>query len=178
MPLEIDAYPDLKLALHGGLDIVSPIHVKGTEYNYPAAVIDLKLATSRFNEHGKYCWGVPQYMDMMQIVLYSTITNLPGFYYIFDYKEKTGNGHLLLPVATMAMFPNGPQTQEDEKYYTLAKQRLSDIKVSVKKTVEQVMKMDSEGYVETPSYENCDRCPLSKMYPNGTCDKMNFIKRM
>ncbi len=178
MELQIKEYPDVKLKLTGGLDIVSPIDVPKTDYKYDMAVIDLKLTMSRFNEHGKYCWGVPQYLDLTQGVLYSTITGLPFFYLLFDYKEKTGNGHILIPVATMAMFPNGLQDPKDEQYYNSAKQRLVDLRVNVKTAVEQVMMIDSQGYPERPSYSNCERCPLSKLYPNGTCEYVNFIKQI
>jgi len=177
-PLSFSQYPNLKLNLSGGLDIVSPISVPKTKYDYAAAVIDIKLTMSRFNEHGHYCWALPQYMDFTQGVLYSTITGLPFFYLIFDYKEKKGNGHLLLPVATMAMFPNGLVNPEDEEYYNMAKQRASDLRVNVKTTVEQVLMMDAQGYPEKPSYDNCERCPISKLYPGGTCEYVNFIKRV
>jgi len=178
MPAQYDCYPDIKFFLNGSLDILSPITVPKTNFNYPMAVIDIKLAMSRFNQHGKYSWGLPQYMDFTQGVLYSTITNLPFFYLIFDYKEKSGNGHLLLPVATMAMFPNGLERAEDEPFYNLAKQRQSDLRVNVKTVAEQILKCDSEGYPENPSYDNCDRCPISKLYPGGTCEYVNFIKRV
>ena len=178
MAIEYKEYPDIDFSLSGGMDIISPISVPKTNYNYDAAVIDIKLTMSRFNEHGKYCWALPQYMDLTQGVLYSTLTGIPFFYLVFDYKEKRGNGHLLLPVATMAMFPNGYSSVEEEQYYNVAKQRQSDLRVNIKTVIEQVIMMHAEGYPERPSYSNCDMCPISKLYPGGTCEYVNFIKKI
>jgi len=177
MLLDYAQYPDIKLTLNGGMDIVTPINVPKTDYNYYAAVVDIKLTMSRFNEHGKYCWGLPQYMDVTQGVLYSALTGLPFFYNVFDYKEKTGNGHLLLPVATMAMFPNGPTSLEEEEGFNMAKQRDSDLRVNLKTVVELVVGMDAEKYPEKPSYNNCDNCPVSKL-AGGPCEYVNFIKKI
>lgn len=178
MKLEYKEYPHIDFKLTAGMDIVSSIKVPKTNYNYSAAVIDIKLTMSRFNEHGKYCWALPEYMDLTQGVLYSTITGLPFFYLVFDYKEKTGNGHLLLPVATMAMFKDGVQLIADEPFVIIAKQRESELRVNIKTAIEQVLFSDAEGYKEIPSYNNCDRCPISKLYPGGTCEYVNFIKKV
>lgn len=177
-PISFEQHPQVEFMLKGGLDLLTPVDFPDTKFKYDTAIVDIKLTGSRFNEHGKYCWGLPEYMDMTQGVLYSTITGLPFFYLVFDYKEKRGNGHVPIPVSTMAMFPNGLEDPEEEPYYNLAKKRAVDLKVNIKTTVEQILLMDSMGYPERPSYNNCELCPLNKFYPGGTCEHANFIKRV
>ena len=111
--------------------------------------------------------------------LYSTITNLPFFYLVFDYKSSGGNGHTLIPVVTMASVKENPTSIEEENDLKLAKQRLIDLRISVKTTIEHVMMMEGEDFPTVPTYDNCRYCPLNHLNnPKGVCKEANFVKRI
>ena len=112
-------------------------------------------------------------MDFTQAILYSTVTNLPFFYLIFDYKAKD-RGHRLIPVNTMAMHPN---SNADDPGLIQAKQRDVDLRGSVRKTIEEVIKMDYDGYPAKGGYDECQNCPINPIFPGGTCDHANALKQ-
>jgi hypothetical protein len=166
-------HPNVVFKITGTIDLISPIDAG--IHKYPAAAIDIKLPKDRDNEHGEYSWGLPQYMDHTQGVLYSFLTDFPFFYLIFDYRSKD-RGHKLIPVITMAMFPDG-ETLENRKAYTVARQRQSDLKLSVKEVISTVMRWDYEKYPTHASYDNCKNCPLNPQN-GGSCPDYNVIKEI
>jgi len=169
--VEYEEYPNVEIVIDAVIDLISPISIR--DYNLDAAIFDLKLPMDRNNEHGKFSWGLPQYMDHTQAVLYSHILNLPFFYLLFDYK-KNDKGHKLIPVATLSMFPEG-KTAANEQSYLLAKQREIDLKLNIKEVIRLIMEWDYKGYPEFGSDDNCKKCPLNPLY-GGNCIHHNSIK--
>ncbi len=156
-------FKDMNLILEGVADIITPVHIKG--FNYDLAGIDLKLAGDRDNTHGEYCWGSPQYLDPVQLVLYSYLFNIPFAYLIFDYKAQD-MGYSFIPVATKAM-----EADLSEEFRLLARQREAGLIAVVKNTIETITMWDSEGYPVTANSENCKKCPLNPVNNlGGTCE--------
>jgi len=183
-------FPEIDIYLHGAMDLVSPIHVKQTDFNFDAAVIDIKLTRDRNQEHGEYAWGKPEYLDVNQIVHYSETNMLPGFYLVFDYNAKSAkrnhsaNGHKLVPVITVPMLQAmGHRLDYDHPDMIKARQRRTDWKLTVKDTVEKVIQMHNEEYLCIPSYDECSECPLnmavSPLVDDKTaCKYANHIQRI
>ena len=182
MPIEIERFPDIKFKLSVTGDMITPVNIKG--YSYPLIVTDLKLTKDRTSEFSEYCWGKPEYMDFFQIILYSTVFNIPGAYLVFDYKPEN-RGHIFLPVATMAMFPDGkPKDHALQGGYETAKLRAQDLQIGLKNTAYTILKWHAEGYPTEPSYDACDKCPLNPKNqlkeedPRYICQEASAIKRV
>ncbi len=158
-----DRFEGMKMVLEGVADIITPVHIKG--FDYDLAGIDLKLAGDRDNTHGEYCWGSPQFLDPIQLVIYSYLFKIPFAYLIFDYKAQD-MGYRFIPVATMAMEADLP-----DDFKLLARQREADLMAVVKNTIEQIVMWDSEGYPVTANSMNCERCPMNPVNNlGGTCE--------
>lgn len=165
-----ERYKHINILLEGVADVITPVHVKG--FNYELAGIDLKLTKDRDTVHGEYCWGAPQFLDPIQLVIYSYIFNLPFAYLVFDYKPQD-RGYRFIPVATRAMEDNLP-----DDYKLLARQREASMKATVKNTIEKIVMWDLEGYSVTPNSKNCKDCPLNPANNMGGTCKDAFIPQI
>jgi len=171
IPIDMgDRYKDIEILLEGVADIITPVHIKG--FDYDLAGIDLKLAKDRDNVHGEYCWGAPQFLDPIQLVLYSYLFNIPFAYLVFDYKPQD-MGYRFIPVATRAMEDDLP-----EEYKLLARQREASMKAMVKNTIEKIVMWDLEGYPVTANSKNCKGCPLNPANNLGGTCKDVFIPQI
>lgn len=178
--LEYDKFPEIKFKFEGSADLVTPVTVDG--FNYHRIVLDLKLTIDRNSRFGEYCWGEPQFMDVTQTVFYSYLASIPAAYLVFDYK-KNDRGHKLIPVATKAMFPKNKQFEGNETF-RIARQRQEDLNILIKDTIHLILKWHSEGYLENPGYDNCNRCPLNSQNqikqsnPDLICDKAGMTQHI
>lgn len=180
--LEYNKFPEIEFNLEGASDIITPVTVTGFSYN--RIVLDLKLTIDRNSRFGEYCWGEPQFMDVSQIIFYSYLAKVPAAYLVFDYK-KDARGHKFIPVATEAMFPENKRSQyENNETFRTARQRQEDLNILVENTILRVIRWHNEGYEETPSYDNCDKCPLNpsnqikQSNPDFVCDKAGMIQHI
>ena len=156
--LEIERFDHIKFSLEGTADIVSHINAPGFSYN--KAITDLKLTMDRNSEFGEYSYGAPQFMDMTQGSIYSFLSGTPFALLVFDYRSRD-RGHILIPVATMAMFPKQPTDPKMLQYYNVAKDRFTDLKVVIKDTAHMILKWDALEYPIASSFEACKSCPLN-----------------
>lgn len=163
----------IKVTVSMTSDFITPI--KHGETGFDSAVVDLKLTSDLSSRFGEYCWATPEEMDLTQAVLGSALFDMPFYFLVFDYK-KDGRGHKLIPIATKAMFKNGVKP-EDENHYQLAKRRFADLKIVISNVVETILKWDSEGYVENPSYKECKSCPLSPVM-GGNCKHFALVDNL
>ena len=157
--LEIKHFEHINFELEGTGDLETPI--ESPMFSHNNALIDIKLTMDRNSEFSEFSWGAPQYMDHTQLVLYSYLSGLPAAYMVFDYKSRD-RGHKIIPVATMAMFPDGqPDDLARQQHYNAAKDRFVALKVAIKDTAHTVLKWDAEGYPAEPSFEACKSCPMN-----------------
>lgn len=156
-------FKNINIILEGVADIITPVHLKG--FDYDLAGVDLKLTKDRDNTHGEYCWGAPQFLDPIQLVIYSYLFKIPFAYLVFDYKAKD-MGYKFIPVATKAMEADLP---DDLKL--LARQREADLMAAVKNTIEKIVMWDAENYPVTANSINCEKCPMNPANNmGGTCE--------
>jgi len=161
IPLEYDEHPGIKFWLKVHADLVSPVKMKG--FDYPYAVIDLKLTQDRNSRFGEFCWGEPQYMNHNQAILYSYVFKLPFIYLVFDYRPKDFEaGYKAIPVITSSM------KNLSEEHLNLAKHRDFDLKMTIQGTIDKIIMWDAHDYPAEPAPEICKLCPLNPLN-GGDC---------
>ena len=151
-------FSDLTIIIQGDIDFLSP--VKYESINFPVAIFDLKLTADRDNCYPPFCWGCPKEMDLTQAIMYSNLTGLPFFYYVFDYR-KFNPDHMLLPVKTIITHP-----QDKE-----AIQRNLDLDQSIRHTVATIQYWETNGWQQESDKDVCKQCPIQ-------CDKWKKIKEI
>lgn len=163
VPIEYKEHTGVKFFLKAHADLVSPIHMKG--FDYPYAVLDVKLTQDRNNRFGDYCWGSPEFMNHNQPLLYSFVFNLPFAYLLFDYRPKDDDaGYKIIPVITTAM------KNLDDSFKNVAKQRAVDLKVTIQNVIDKIVAWDIDGYPPEPGATVCKRCPLNPLN-GGNCSE-------
>ena len=138
---------DIHIIVSVTIDFISPITWE--QYNYPAAVFDLKLTGDRDGCYPPFCWGDPKQMDLIQGILYSSVTGMPFFFYVFDYRAHNP-GHKLIPIKTIATHPNDPD----------AINRENELDQNIRWSVAAILDMEANGWKEDPADNNCKECPL------------------
>jgi len=130
-----------------------------------AAIIDLKLTADIHNTYGEYCYGKPEYLDLIQAKMYHYIVrNLDSdlnrnidnivtdsvknlikqnrikfLLWIFNYKGKTLEDKFI-------------QVQWDNL-------KEAELHESIRKTISILDKGEAEDWPTNPLYELCKRCP-------------------
>jgi hypothetical protein len=149
-------YPDVKLYMKGVADIISPVH--DVDFNYPMAVIDLKLTVNRNSTFGEFAWGSPQYMDHTQGVLYSWFWKLPFVYWVWDYSSKErGNKFVQLIIDTES---------SDYEIRQESLTRLQEMQQTIRACTVLIMELtyNNQWGDTNPIFELCKDCPV-------ICDK-------
>ena len=161
VPVEYKEHSQIKFYLRVHADLVTPVHITG--FDYPMAVVDIKLPQDRENKFGEYCWGEPRFMNHNQPVLYSFVFQLPFMYLVFDYRPKgIEMGHKVVPVITPYM------DGLSEKDANTGKQRFFDLKMTVQGTIDRIVMWDADGYPAEPESDVCKECPLNPLN-GGNC---------
>lgn len=136
------------ILITGILDLVSPI--RGMAFkeqgerlplDFPEAVHDLKLTKDVWGTFGRNrCWAYPWTMDHTQLAIYNYITDLPTFYWVFDYKPR-------------------PEFRIYHKEMTSIEKL--EMHETIRKTVERYIELDKLGWPAGPAYYRCQNCPVS-----------------
>jgi hypothetical protein len=100
-------------------------------------------------------------MDLTQAILYSNLTHLPFYYYVFDY-PKYNPGYKLIPVKTVITHP----------YDHEAITRNIQLDQIIRWTVSTILEWHELGYPKNPNInmkyesgktnpESCIKCPIT-----------------
>lgn len=141
-----DAF-DEEIIIVGKTDFMAPIHMRAFNENneiinidYDEAIHDLKLTKSI---QGSFAdgssWKYPWTMNTLQAYMYKYITELPFFYWVFDYKPKYEHRIFMM---------------KDDPQKTL------EMHEAIRKTAEKLIEFKENGYPEWPFFNVCQGCPL------------------
>ena len=132
------------------IDFLSPIkyRVGNQIYDYPLALMDLKLTQNIHNNFGDYSWGFPANMDHLQAILYSHVweenygEQLPWFYWVFDYKKNPENKLIRKKVDNL---------------------QIAEMHESIRKTQANLLYYEAEDWPTNPSIDVCKSCALRQI---------------
>lgn len=153
----------------------------------PIVCIDIKTAGDIESDFGEYCWGRPEHMDHTQMVFQNYVLRE------FDVKlnqemspEIFDKGLIRKEMLEMLndvpvfywLFDTGTQERNKIIKVNIDGDKLNELKEVIRKTSAIIYEQETEyGWPETPSYDNCKRCPLS--YNNGgLCKEAQTIKEV
>lgn len=149
--VQLESNYDFEVFIKAKLDLVTPLEYEGITYD--AAVVDLKLT----GDIEKGYWS--RYVDTTQGQLYSLVTNLPFFYWVFDYSTYMRN-KLIRVITKTYHKPN-------EKNEALI--RDAELKEKIRKTIELIMDHEINGYPANANQRECKDCPLNPDH-GGNCE--------
>jgi len=156
-----DQDPDVMLKAE--LDIF-PTTIK-LEDQLDAAIIDLKLTADIHNEYGEYCYGKPEYLDLIQAKMYHYIVrNLneklnPDIDKLLTSSVKNlidGNNILFL----LWIFNYKKEVLED-KFIMVRwdEQKEQELHESIRKTISILDHGEANDWPTNPQYTLCKNCP-------------------
>lgn len=138
-----------EILIKGVADFQSPIKAIGIDSNnqriplfYDDAIHDLKLTADVNNTFGPYAWGVPYAMDHIQAAIYNYLTDLPFFYWVFDYKPK----------------PEYKIIQK--KVDSTTKMEMHE---SIRKVVEKIVMFEENEWDAVPYFNLCSNCIVAEV---------------
>lgn len=147
--LKMDGFEGINIWVEGTLDFMSPFIYE--TFNWPKAVVDLKLTKDRFGGFGKFSWAYPDQKDHIQPIMYTLIFEIPFLYWVFDFKPQD-RGERPLPVNTNVDHPNRAKAQE-------ARLRFKEVANTIRAFCADVITED--GLWRTnPGYHRCKSCPV------------------
>lgn len=155
--VRIEDYGDVEVYVKIKIDLISPIVYNKIEI--PAAIIDIKLTGDL--EHGRF----GKYVDTTQAHLYSLITNLPFFYWVFDYSPSLRND--IIRVITF------PYHMPQEKNEAITKKL--ELQEKIRLTVKTILEHEEFGYPANANKRECMLCPLNPDH-GGNCQQASSIK--
>lgn len=156
-----DTIDGIDIYIKGKADFISPIDFGGIS---EIGVIDLKLTGDLNNK--KY-WGSPQMIDTVQAQMYSTLFQLPFYYFVFEYKPTMG--HKIFP--TITRYSSDPI---DRNEGLLRQQELFE---KIRTTAIIMIDLIRNGTERIPNKNNCPLCPLSKEH-GGDCVAYSQITKL
>ena len=130
-----------------------------------AAIIDLKLTADIHNEWGEYCYGKPEYLDLIQAKMYHYIVrNLisslnPGIDTLLtdSVKSLIENNNILF----LLWIFNYKKENLEDKFIIVKwdKQKEQELHESIRKTIAILNHGEAEGWPTNPQYSICKSCP-------------------
>lgn len=145
---------DFEIIIRGVTDFRSPItgvgingHGERAIITIPNAIHDLKLTADVNNTFGDYTWGTPYAMDHIQAKIYNYLTELPFFYWVFDYKTK-------------------PEYKIIHKYVDVVARM--EMHETIRKVAEKLIGFEKYEWEPVPCYSLCKNCVVAE---HGLCDK-------
>lgn len=135
--------------LRARLDMVTSMKIG--DKVLPNVIVDFKITDSIQTNFGDFAWGFPQAMDHTQAFLYS-------WAWFMKYNEWIPFWYIVLDLSPKMEYKMvGGQVGPSE---------ISELKQSIRATIAQVeYNFAAENWERTPSYDNCNRCPLQRTCP-------------
>ena len=138
---------DEPIIISGVLDFISSITSRAVTTNsevkdihFDKAVCDIKLTKDIY---GKFqngaSWKYPWTINGLQGRMYKYITELPFFYWVFDYKP--------VPDYRIYMMADDPN-------------KVLEMHESIRKTVEKLIELKKSDYAAFPAFNLCNNCPI------------------
>lgn len=146
---ELDIFPT-SILLHGELE---------------AAIIDLKLTANIHQEYGEYCYGKPEYLDLIQAKMYHYIVRRldPMLNPNID-SLVTGSVRSLIAQNRIRFLLwifnyKGPVLEDKFIQVMWDKMKEEELNESIRKTISILDKAEAEDWPTNSSYELCKKCP-------------------
>lgn len=135
------------IVITGIIDFISPVNAMAFKENGERGVIqcenavhDLKLTKDIWAVFGRNrSWAYPWTMNHTQLAIYNYITDLPAFYWVFDYKPK----------AEFRVYHKEMTSMEKLEMHE-----------AIRKTAEKYIELDKVGWPASPAYYRCKDCPV------------------
>lgn len=154
----------------------------------PITVVDTKLTADLSSDWGEYCWGRPEDMDHVQMIMYNyllkdfdiplnqelspkmfemglireelipMLQNVPVFYWVFEHGKHLRNEIIKVGIDNL---------------------RHNELRESIRKVAQIIIQEDEapDGWKATPSFQECKRCPLN-FQNGGICRDAEIIKEV
>ena len=144
-----------------------------TASGYKLAAMDLKLTGDINSTYGTYAWGSPEYMDLIQAVLYTYVLKDIDFD-LNDELNPGNNLRELISEHTKSMldandflfrywvFGYGSKTPTENKFVTVTwdSKKEQEMHESIRKTLSWLEHEHEKGWECNPSYVICKKCPV------------------
>lgn len=176
---------DDKYMFIGELDLF-PTGIIYEDY-YRRAIIDLKLTEDVNSTFGKFCWGTPQHMDMVQADMYHFLVRDIDFELNSHLKELVSERTLdiikndeILFVYWVWGYKKDPKGQEKiieraYKEHPMNNYRQSELKERIKKVIYVLEREAALGWSINPIPEVCSKCSMNVQF-GGECQSSVYSK--
>lgn len=161
-----DQDPDVLLKAE--LDIFPTTILLPDDDNVPklfAAIIDLKLTADIHNEHGEYCYGKPEYLDLIQAKMYHYVIRNMNLKLNPHMSELIGKAMQSLidknAVEFLLWIFNYKKTELEDKFIRVRWDRMKEAELheSIRKTISRLNEGEANDWPTNPKYEICKYCP-------------------
>ena len=158
-----DQDPDVLLKAE--LDIF-PTTIK-MEGKLEAAIIDLKLTADIHNDFGEYCYGKPEYLDLIQAKMYHyVVRNINQSLNPHLDKLLTGSVNKLIEednILFLLWIFNYKKDVLEDKFIKVKwdEQKEQELHESIRKTIAILDHGEAKGWPTNPLYSLCKNCPVT-----------------
>lgn len=163
VPIKVRWEKDLDVMLTGELDIFPTTILIGDELK--AAIIDLKLTANVHTTFGEYCYGSPQYLDLIQAKMY---------HYLVRNADLSLNPHLdkLITDSVKKLIDNNQMMFMlwifnykgdvlEDKFINVQwdTNKQAELHESIRKTISLINEGEAKDWPTNPEYSLCKNCP-------------------